>query len=99
MLRAARVLHATKSILSRASDPIPSPLFRDFLWRDISDAKNAIERISLYSLERIDLVEEFEAEFEEEWQTMETGSVERRDLFLEEKDGSWEIWVGSGMRS
>jgi hypothetical protein len=84
MLRVITMLCATECILRQASDPIPSHLLSDSLWRDISNAKNAIGKISLYSLKRIQLVEESQAEFEEKWKAMESGSVESRQVFLTE---------------
>jgi hypothetical protein len=82
--RAITMNQATKLILARASDPIPSRLLSDFVWRDISDTKNAADKIVLYSQTLYVLMEEFEKDSRNMWTAIETRSVEERGIFLEE---------------
>jgi hypothetical protein len=79
------MLRATKSLVTRASDPIPSALLSESLWRDISDAKNAADKILSYSFKRSQSVHGLRYEFWKEWNKIETGSVEKRDAFLKDK--------------
>ena len=69
---------ATKSILTRASDPIPSRLLSDFVWRDISDVKNAADKMIAYSQTRYTLLDEFEKDCRKKWTAIGTRSVEEK---------------------